>query len=240
MKNWWIRKKNALPIIQAQVYVGMFSLFPSVVSNFCCDWAPGDCHITTHTHIWGEKQKLCSFSTGPWIGGLHGIHSLQNQSHASPWQILFAPHARAFLQENYASLVRSLKLPLPFCVTDDSWPCRVMSQLVATVLMRKASPLMTVVVTWLSFPAILFLYHPLQHQQYWGLLQHGEETHIWQNTIPWEVSLLSYQGACRSTEEKQLREISTLSPLALVSCFTVSDPLSDLSHHCASLIGMSH
>lgn len=127
------------------------------MSNFCYEWAPGDCHITAHTGIWGEK--LCSFSTGQRIGGLHGIHSLKNQSHASPWQILFAPHARAFLQENFASLAPSLKLPLPFCITDDSWPCRVMSQLVATVLIKRASPLVTVVVTWLSFSAILFLYH---------------------------------------------------------------------------------
>lgn len=50
---------------------------------------------------------------------------------------------------------------------------------------------------------------------------------------------MSYQGAYRSPEEKQLREISTLSPITLVSSFTVSDPLSDVSHHCASLIGMS-
>lgn len=55
-------EKISLPITQAQVYVGMFSLFPSVVSNFCCEWAPGDCHITTHTHMWGEKP--CSFPTG--------------------------------------------------------------------------------------------------------------------------------------------------------------------------------
>lgn len=40
-------------------------------------------------------------------------------SSSSSWQVFFAPKARDLLCKNYALVAPSLKLPLPFSITDD-------------------------------------------------------------------------------------------------------------------------